>query len=212
MRADTNKTSTGQTGHGTCSEREEWDNMNADDIDSLIQAILVDAYGEDEQLWAFRQVFEDEIEVPLDGFALGEPISVRQIDYDGNSRRGLTSTCRKANGDKHTLSLSDVNFQPGTKAALYLVAYRKWLGIETPPSGPAQSSSKPKRHRVEEGDIDVTKPLDLVVLSVKENAIRCRLPGTRREITVRASGLGKLFPGAVVSLQPARQWRFNGHP
>jgi len=32
--------------------------MNTTDIDSLIEEILVDAYGEDEQLWAFRQTFE----------------------------------------------------------------------------------------------------------------------------------------------------------
>ena len=30
-------------------------------IDRLLEEILVDAYGEDEQLWAFRQVIEDEV-------------------------------------------------------------------------------------------------------------------------------------------------------
>ena len=29
------------------------------DIDRLLEEILVDAYGEDEQLWAFRQAFEE---------------------------------------------------------------------------------------------------------------------------------------------------------
>ena len=28
-------------------------------IDKLIEEITVDAYGDDEQLWAFRQAFED---------------------------------------------------------------------------------------------------------------------------------------------------------
>jgi len=31
----------------------------------LLEEILVDAYGEDEQLWAFRQAFEDEVAPPL---------------------------------------------------------------------------------------------------------------------------------------------------
>jgi hypothetical protein len=31
------------------------------EIDQLLEDILVDAYGEDEQLWAFRQTFEDEV-------------------------------------------------------------------------------------------------------------------------------------------------------
>ena len=32
------------------------------ELDELIEQITVDAYGEDEQLWAFRQAFEDEAE------------------------------------------------------------------------------------------------------------------------------------------------------
>jgi len=31
----------------------------ADEIDALILEIAVDAYGDDEQLWSFRQWFED---------------------------------------------------------------------------------------------------------------------------------------------------------
>jgi hypothetical protein len=36
------------------------------DLDDLIEEITVDANGEDEQLWAFRQTFEDDIAVPCD--------------------------------------------------------------------------------------------------------------------------------------------------
>ena len=38
--------------------------------DELLEEILVDAYGEDEQLWSFRQAFEDELELP--GKAVGK--------------------------------------------------------------------------------------------------------------------------------------------
>jgi hypothetical protein len=40
------------------------------DLDDLIEQITVDAYGDAEQLWAFRQAFEDEI-----------PIAVFRIRY-----------------------------------------------------------------------------------------------------------------------------------
>ena len=29
-----------------------------DDIDAVVEEVIVDAYGDDEQLWAFRQSFE----------------------------------------------------------------------------------------------------------------------------------------------------------
>ena len=34
------------------------------ELDDLIDEITTDANGEAEQLWAFRQAFEDEVEVP----------------------------------------------------------------------------------------------------------------------------------------------------
>ena len=36
-------------------------------LDALIEEITVDAYGEDEQLWAFRQAFEDSVSLPCGG-------------------------------------------------------------------------------------------------------------------------------------------------
>ena len=53
-------------------------------LDELIEETTVDAYSDDEQLWAFRQAFEDNVTVPCDGFVIGEPVSVTAFDYDGN--------------------------------------------------------------------------------------------------------------------------------
>ena len=49
---------------------------NAAALDELIEEIAVDASGEDEGLWAFRQAFEDGVPVPCDAFVVGEPVSV----------------------------------------------------------------------------------------------------------------------------------------
>ena len=38
------------------------------EVDDLIEEITVDAYGDDENLWAFRQAFEDNVDLPADGF------------------------------------------------------------------------------------------------------------------------------------------------
>ncbi|MCG2794740.1 MAG: hypothetical protein L6427_02520 [Actinomycetia bacterium] len=49
-------------------------------LDELIERITVDAYGDDEKLWAFRQAYEDDVALPADGFVIVEPVSVVEID------------------------------------------------------------------------------------------------------------------------------------
>ena len=39
-------------------------NLDAASLDELVEEITVDANGEDEQLWAFRQAFKDNVSVP----------------------------------------------------------------------------------------------------------------------------------------------------
>ena len=46
------------------------------DLDELIRHITDDAHGDDEQLRAFRQAFEDGVTLPADGFVIGEPVSM----------------------------------------------------------------------------------------------------------------------------------------
>ena len=77
-------------------------------LDELIEEITVDAYGDDEKLWAFRQAFEDDVTLPADGFVIGEPVSVVEIDYNGNERRGLTAKCRREDGSEHVVAASEV--------------------------------------------------------------------------------------------------------
>jgi hypothetical protein len=94
-------------------------------LDKLINEITVDAYGDDEDLWEFRQVFEDDVTLPADGFVIGEPISVVEIDYDGNERRGLTAKCRREDGSEHMVAAADVVFPEGSSGSLFLAAYRR---------------------------------------------------------------------------------------
>ena len=35
-----------------------------DALDKMIEEITVDAYGDDEQFWAFRQALEDNVDLP----------------------------------------------------------------------------------------------------------------------------------------------------
>jgi hypothetical protein len=114
--------------------------MNLMELDALICEVLADANGEDEQLWAFRQAFEDALSRPADGFVIGEPVAVISFDYDGNQRRGLTARCRR-DGSEHVVAAAEVSFLANTKLSRYLAAYRKWMGLDPNPARAAGGRS-----------------------------------------------------------------------
>lgn len=187
-------------------------NKDFDALDEMIEEITVDAYSDDEQLWAFRQAFEDNVELPADGFVIGEPISVIEVDYDGNERRGLTARCRREDGSEHVVAVSEIGFPQASEGARHIAAYRKWLNLDPFPAE-MQVPSQPKRqHKARADDLDLSKPVELVALSIKERAARCRLLGSDRVITLRASRLWEVVPGAIVTVKPRKQWRYAAHP
>ena len=181
-------------------------------LDELIEEITVDAYGDDEGLWAFRQVFEDDVNLPADGFVIGEPVSVVEIDYDGNERRGLTAKCRREDGSEHLVAAFDVVLPKESNGSLLIAVYRRWLGLEPYPAVTQKHTRRKRQHKVTDDDLDLGKPVELVVLSVKERSARCRLLGSKRVITLRASGLWDAVPGEIVTIRPCKQWRYAGHP
>jgi hypothetical protein len=181
------------------------------DLDRLIEEITVDAYGDDEQLWAFRQVIEDEVDLPADGFIIDEPVKIVKIDYDGNERRGLTATCRRENGSRHVVAAADVTFSKSSTGGRYIAAYRKWLGLE--PRRPVVSTSgRKRRQQVASDDVPLKDIAELVPLSVKQRVARCLLLGTERIVTLRVPRLWEVIPGEVVTVKPRKQWSYDGRP
>ncbi|MEA1947992.1 MAG: tetratricopeptide repeat protein [Thermodesulfobacteriota bacterium] len=189
----------------------EW-NKELNALDKMIEEITVDAYGDDEKLWAFWQAFEDNVDLPADGFVIGEPVSVIEVDYDGNERRGLTARCRREDSSEHVVAVSDVVFPQASAGARYIAAYRKWLNLDPYPADIQKFSRRGRQHKATADDLDLCKPVELVALSVKERAVRCRLMGNDRGITLRASRLWEVVPGAIVTVKPRKQWRYAGHP
>src|SRR4030042_2966156 len=160
-------------------------------LDGLIDEIIVDAYGEDEQLWAFRQAFEDNVVVPAEAFVVGEPVTVMTIDYDGNERRGLTARCRREAGSEQMIAACDLIFPEGSIAARYVAAYRKWLGIEPHPQG-SLSKTRRRPQKATEDDIEISRDVELIAIAVKGNAVSCHLPGEDRVIPIRTPRLWDL--------------------
>ena len=178
------------------------------ELDDLIDEITTDANGEAGQLWAFRQAFEDDVAVPCEASVIGEPVQVLKFDFDGNERRGLTALCRRADGTKHVVAASDVVVPPGTPGGRHLAAYRKWMGIAPSPPG----SGRAARRKPVVPAPGVEGPVELVVLSVRQKAARCRLLGGDRTFTFRAGRLWDLVPGEIAVVKPAKQWIYAGSP
>jgi hypothetical protein len=181
-------------------------------LDLLIAEITTDAYGDDEQLWSFLQALQDGVELPSDAFVIGEPVSVVTFDYDGNQRRGLVARCRREDGSEHMVAASELVLAPRAGGGQFLAAYRKWLGLDPLPKQVARSTRRTRKHMVAPTDLDLSHPIDLVVLSVKDRAARCRLPGSDRVISLRASRLWDIVPGEVAVVKPRKQWSYAGHP
>lgn len=181
-------------------------------LDELIEEITTDAYGDDEQLWAFRQVIEDEVALPADGFVIGEPVSIVEIDYGGNTRRGLTAKCRREDGSVHVVAASEVTFPEGYNGTRYMAAYRRWLGLDPYPAEAQTSARRKRRHKAAEDDLDLSGPVELVALAVKENAVRCRLLGSDRVLTLRTGGLWNVIPAEIVTIAPRKQWSYARNP
>ena len=54
--------------------------------------------------------------------------------------------------------------------------------------------------------------LNLVVVSIKQTAARCRVLETQVTITLRASGVWDVIPGEIVTVQPRKRWTYAKHP
>src|SRR5580692_5676743 len=134
-------------------------------LDALIETITVDARGDDEKFWAFRQAFEDHIVVPCDAFVIGEPVLAIAFDYDGNERRGLTARCRRADGAEHVVAACDVVLPPSADAGRYLAAYRRWLGWNP-------THLRPTRPGVPTGSTEPRRPTS--TSAVPSSCWRCR--------------------------------------
>ncbi|MBU0994158.1 MAG: tetratricopeptide repeat protein [Proteobacteria bacterium] len=169
------------------TSRNSKSNKDQGNVDKMIAEITVDTYDDNETLWAFRQAFEDHVDLPADGFIIGVPVIVIEFDYDGNERRGLTAKCRREDGSEYRVAAADIVFPQFSAGANYIAAYRKWLNLDPFPVQDSKPSRRQQQHKATLDDIDLSRPVELVALSVKERVVRCRLLGSDRMITLRAN-------------------------
>ncbi len=82
-----------------------------------------------------------------------------------------------------------------------------------PDAGASTASARGRRqHKAGDDDLDLSRPVELVVLAIKERVARCRLLGSGRVITLRAGSLHRVVAGHIVTVEPNKHWRHAGHP
>jgi hypothetical protein len=95
------------------------------ELDELIEEVLVDAYGDSEQLGAFECVFS-EAGLPSAAVAIGMACNLDEVEFDGDERRGLVAVIT-LDGRRQRLSLLDIEITDEShEAARLLAAFRRW--------------------------------------------------------------------------------------
>ncbi len=154
----------------------------------------------------FEAAARAEALLPADAHVIGEPVTVTQIRNPELPHVGLLAICRR--GDHvYELGFADVVFPLGSAGAALVARYRTWLGLA--PLVAAADVARP--HKVEGDDIVVGEPVDLLVLACKSNALRCRLLGSAREVTLRTAVRDEIA-GSIITVTPKKQWTHGRHP
>jgi len=98
------------------------------ELEDRIEEIIVDAYGDDEQLPSFACVLDELLETPAGTTAMGHAVQLTAVE-DGGARVGLRAMVASPTG-KWTIALVDVTVDPVAHpgVAMTVTAYRRWLG------------------------------------------------------------------------------------
>src|SRR5205085_5049944 len=81
-------------------------------FDQVLETILVDCYGEDDEYTAFLTVIEDVVPLPASASLLGTQVTVTELDYT-DPARGLVANCDGPNGFGE-VAFADVAFPADT--------------------------------------------------------------------------------------------------
>src|SRR5438067_8411461 len=95
------------------------------ELDRLIEDVLVDAYGDSEQLGAFECAFA-ESGLPAAAEVIGLPCSLDSVEFNGDERRGLIAHVT-IDGRRQRVGLVDVRVTDRDhEAARSMAAFERW--------------------------------------------------------------------------------------
>jgi tetratricopeptide (TPR) repeat protein len=182
----------------------------AESPDEVIVEVTGRSGGDDDSMRQFQRALQKHMRAPWQGSVIGEPVTVMRFNYDGNPRRALTVTCRRSDGREYEVAATEAVAPPETPGYEYLAAYRQWMGLDPYPAGATRTQGSGRAGGAAL-QVDLNGPVELVVVTVKQRAARCRVVGSGETITLRAGRLWDVVPGEVARILPHKQWSYARH-
>jgi hypothetical protein len=158
-------------------------------------------------LTELEEAARDAIVLPTDAHVIGEPVTVTRIRSTAVTQAGLLATCHR-DGVAYELSFADVLFPTNSAGASIVARYRTWLGLAPFAASEFGTARVPT---IETDDVVLGRPVELLVLACKSNALRCRLLGSTRELTLRTA-IRDEIAGAIITVTPRKAWTHARHP
>lgn len=108
----------------------------------LIESVLLDAYGVDEELTAFFPVFGDALALPCPAKILDIDVEVLASDIEGDERRVSSHVASTSKGAPASCR-SPTSASVATRWRWLHAALRTWLGLKAfPPRRPAAGAGR----------------------------------------------------------------------
>ncbi len=92
----------------------------------MIEEATVDAYGESEQVTGWFTMIDENMEVSFETIVLGIPVTVERVDLSRGEQ--IVAICRRGR-ERQSLLILDLPLPtPPPEGAVWIEAYRQWLG------------------------------------------------------------------------------------
>jgi hypothetical protein len=92
-----------------------------------LDALTVDAYGDEEQLSGFLIAAEKALVRGVPATIVGATVEMINADCGPDAHTGLTANLLR-DGIRHEVALADLSFAPGSELGVVVAAYRRWQG------------------------------------------------------------------------------------
>ena len=99
-----------------------------DKFDQIVAGITVDTYEDDQAEWAIAQRLRDVVDDEMDVEVAGKMMVLETIEAASRRQRVRAVVCEGEG--RWRVSLDALGFAPNTAAAVFVDAYRHWLGYE----------------------------------------------------------------------------------
>ena len=124
MKSEIVARTSGANGRRRRQTRGQWPALSAAQLDRLIAAATVDAYGESEQRTGFLTMLEDSLKLPFETMVLGVGVVVERIDL--TEAEEIVVICRRGR-NRQALPILELPLPiPLPPGAEWIEAYRRW--------------------------------------------------------------------------------------